>query len=159
MTALKTFSLDHRKELSQITAWNHLLPSLVHDMPPSNTTLKLCHAVKCYSLFLDFTMLLVSSRAKVTTRKCARVIYIVTVVGICKCNTDWCHTPKHTRMHTLTALWYTDEYKDCSNVTTQHDGRKRKNLFHVAILIRTMQRSKAEAEKPRYTAAYTISSN
>lgn len=69
------------------------------------------------------------------------------------------YTHKHTHKHILTtALWYTDEYKDCSNVTKQHDGRKNK-LFHVTILIQTMQRSKAEAEKPRYTAAYPISIN
>lgn len=139
-----------------------MVPSLVQDMPPCNTRLKLCHAVKCYTILLDVTMLFVSSRTKVTTRKCARVIYIMTVVGICKCNTDWCHTHTNTHMHThifTTALWCVDEYKDCSSVTKQHDGRKKPKLFHLTILIWTMQKSKAEAEKPRYTAAYPISRN
>lgn len=73
----------------------------------------------------------------------------------------------HTHTHTFTtALWYTDEYRDCSNVTKQHDGRRKKKknnnntkLFHVTILIQTMQRSKAEAEKPRYIAACSTASN
>lgn len=62
-------------------------------------------------------------------------------------------------MHIFTtALWDTDKYKDRSEVTEQR-GRRKKNLFHVTILIRTMKTSKAEAENPTYTAAYPISSN
>lgn len=62
-----------------------------------NTKLKIHCTVKCYNHLLDFIMLFVSSRAKVTTGKCSRVIYIMTVAGICKCNTDWYHT--HTRTY------------------------------------------------------------
>lgn len=163
MTALRTFSSDCRKEWSQVIAWNHLLPSLVHDMPPCNTRLKLCHAVKCYSLLLDFTMLFVSSRAKVTITKCVRVIYIMTVVGICKCNIDWCHT--HTNAHTYTCTHtYLPQHcgiqmntKIVLMLLSIMTGEKK--MFHVTTLIRTMQRSKAEAEEPRYTAAYPISNN
>lgn len=110
-TALRTFPSDLEKEFSQIKAWNHLVPSIVGDMPQINTRMKLCHAVKCYSPLMDFNTQFVSSGAKgMKTRKCDKVIYIMTVAGICKCNTDWCHTdtcaylPQHCRIQTNTKM-------------------------------------------------------
>lgn len=150
---LWTFPLDHRKEPSQVTAWNHLLLSSVCDMPPCNIRLKLRHKTECFFTFLLFIFLLFLYQSlcfihrKSNYKKMSQVIYIMTVAGICKCNTDWCHIYT---THFTTSLWYIDEYEDCSKVTERYDWRKKKKKFHVSILICTMQRSKAETEKSRF---------
>lgn len=80
---------------------------------------------------MDFNTQFVSFGAKaMKIRKCDKVIYIMTVVGICKCNTERCHTDTYlSYMHIFTTvLWDTDEYRDCSEVTEQH-GRRKKSCF------------------------------
>lgn len=79
------------------------------------------------SLLMDFNTRFVSSGVKARkTRKCDRVIYIMTVVGILNAiQIDATKTHAHI-YHSM--VGDTDKYKDCSEVTEQ-PGRRKKTCF------------------------------